>query len=157
MFWQSIDYSRAVGRITNTIKDIEILNCTQFNWCFLISFFCSVNCSTRFCFMAKHCTILILNNDCNFFLKNVPLLTTVYLPMSHATLLKIEVPSLLMAHHILVLLFSEVLIFEASVGCMSACNNYIPVGETVGCTDWWMECVYTNQVLNLKYVSICDD
>lgn len=152
MFWQSIDYSGAVGRMTN------ILNCTQFNWCFLISFFCSVNCSTRFCFMAKHCTILIINNDCNFFL-NVPLLTTVYLPMSHATLLKIEVPSLLMAHHIHVLLFSKVLIFEASVGCMSACNNYIPVCETVGCTDWWMECVYTNQVfiINLKYVSICDD
>lgn len=39
------------------------------------------------------------------------------------------------AHHIHVLLFSKVLIFEASVGCMSACNNYIPVGETVGCTD----------------------
>lgn len=84
--------------------------------------------------MAKHCTILNLNNDCNFFL-NVLLLTTVYLPMSHATLLKIEVPSLLMAHHIHVLLFSKVVIFEASDGCMSACNNYIPVGETVGCTD----------------------
>lgn len=50
-------------------------------------------------------------------------------------LLKIEVPSLLLAHHIHVLLFSKVLIFEASDGCMSACNNYIPVGETVGCTD----------------------
>lgn len=55
--------------------------------------------------------------------------------MSNATLLKIEVPSLLLAHHIHVLLFSKVLIFEASDGCMSACNNYIPVGETVGCTD----------------------
>lgn len=55
--------------------------------------------------------------------------------MSNATLSKIEVPSLLLAHHIHVLLFSKVLIFEASDGCMSACNNYIPVGETVGCTD----------------------
>lgn len=51
VFWQSIDYSKAVGRMTNTITNIDILNCTICSWCFLISFFRSVNCNTRFCFL----------------------------------------------------------------------------------------------------------
>lgn len=55
--------------------------------------------------------------------------------MFYVFLLKIEVFSLLMVYYIYVLLFSEVLIFEVLVGCMLVCNNYIFVGEIVGCID----------------------